>query len=78
MNDDLGYHDLSVMGSPYYETPNIDRIGEEGIIFTNGYATCQVCSGPRIRKKHATSPEGRESHKLIRGDRKGAHARNVA
>lgn len=45
--DDLGYHDLSVMGSQYYETPNIDRISQEGMTFTEGYATCQVCSPSR-------------------------------
>jgi arylsulfatase A-like enzyme len=45
--DDLGYHDLSSMGSDFYETPNIDRIGLEGMIFTEGYATCQVCSPSR-------------------------------
>jgi arylsulfatase A-like enzyme len=45
--DDLGYHDLSVMGSDYYETPNIDRIASEGMIFTDGYAACQVCSPSR-------------------------------
>ena len=45
--DDLGYSDLSCMGSEYYETPNIDRIAEQGTIFTNGYATCQVCSPSR-------------------------------
>lgn len=45
--DDLGYHDLSCMGSDYYETPNIDRIAHEGMVFTNGYAACQVCSPSR-------------------------------
>ncbi len=45
--DDLGYHDLSCMDSEYYETPNIDRIAHEGMIFTNGYAACQVCSPSR-------------------------------
>ncbi|MEL6943996.1 MAG: sulfatase [Bacteroidota bacterium] len=45
--DDLGYHDLSIMGSKYYETPNIDRIAKEGMIFTQGYAACQVCSPSR-------------------------------
>ena len=45
--DDLGYMDLSCMGSTYYETPNIDRIADEGIKFTNGYAACQVCSPSR-------------------------------
>lgn len=45
--DDLGYHDLSCMGSSFYDTPNIDRIAAEGMVFTNGYATCQVCSPSR-------------------------------
>ena len=40
-------HDLGITGSEFYETPNIDRIGSEGMIFTNGYATCQVCSPSR-------------------------------
>lgn len=46
--DDLGYFDLSCMGSDYYETPNIDRIANEGMVFTNGYAACQVCSPSRV------------------------------
>jgi len=45
--DDLGYHDLSCMGSNFYETPHVDRIAREGMIFTNGYANCQVCSPSR-------------------------------
>ncbi|MDB4582008.1 sulfatase [Draconibacterium sp.] len=45
--DDYGYMDCSVMGSKYYETPNIDRIANKGMIFTDGYATCQVCSPSR-------------------------------
>ena len=45
--DDLGYNDISSMGSKYYETPNVDRISKEGMTFTNGYAGCQVCSPSR-------------------------------
>ncbi|UMB59196.1 sulfatase [Lutibacter sp. A80] len=45
--DDLGYADLSIMGSSYYETPNIDKIAESGTIFTDGYAACTVCSPSR-------------------------------
>jgi len=45
--DDLGYHDLSVTGSEYYETPHIDRVANEGMVFTDGYANCQVCSPSR-------------------------------
>jgi len=45
--DDLGIHDLSGEGSTFHETPNIDRIAREGMKFTNGYSTCQVCSPSR-------------------------------
>lgn len=45
--DDMGAHDLSNEGSTYYESPHIDRIAKEGMKFTRGYATCQVCSPSR-------------------------------
>ncbi|MBX2877176.1 MAG: sulfatase [Saprospiraceae bacterium] len=54
--DDLGYHDLSCMGSQYYETPNIDRIANDGMVFTNGYAACQVCSPSRASIMSGKTP----------------------
>ncbi|TWU07884.1 sulfatase [Stieleria varia] len=45
--DDLGWRDLSGEGSEFYESPNIDRIAADGMKFTRGYATCQVCSPSR-------------------------------
>ena len=45
--DDLGWRDLSVEGSTFYETPHIDRIANSGVRFTRGYAGCQVCSPSR-------------------------------
>ena len=45
--DDLGWRDLSNEGSTYYESPHIDRIVADGMKFTRGYATCQVCSPSR-------------------------------
>ncbi len=45
--DDLGWRDLSNEGSTFYESPNIDRITKDGMKFTRGYATCQVCSPSR-------------------------------
>ncbi len=45
--DDLGWCDLSSSGSDFYESPNIDRIADEGMRFSHGYATCQVCSPSR-------------------------------
>ena len=43
----MGARDLSNEGSTFYESPNIDRIANEGMKFSRGYATCQVCSPSR-------------------------------
>lgn len=45
--DDLGWNDLGCYGSDYYQTPNIDRLANEGMRFTDGYAACNVCSPTR-------------------------------
>ena len=45
--DDMGLHDLSVEGSAYYRSPNIDKLARGGMRFTQGYATCRVCSPSR-------------------------------
>jgi len=45
--DDLGWADIGVNGSKFYETPNIDRLADSGVRFTNGYAACPVCSPTR-------------------------------
>ena len=44
--DDLGWTDLAVQGSKYYETPNIDRLAAQGTRFTR-YHNCQNCQPTR-------------------------------
>jgi len=45
--DDLGARDLGCFGSTFYETPNLDRLAREGMLFNNAYATCPVSSPTR-------------------------------
>lgn len=45
--DDMGAYDLSIEGSTFYETPHIDRLARGGMRFSQGYATCRVCSPSR-------------------------------
>jgi len=45
--DDLGWQDLGCYGSDYYRTPHIDRLAQQGMRFTDGYAACNVCSPTR-------------------------------
>ncbi len=41
--DDLGAHDLGFTGSEFYETPAIDQLAQEGVVFTQGYSAHPRC-----------------------------------
>jgi arylsulfatase len=45
--DDLGYGDIMPFGSINYETPNINKLVKEGMLFTNFYSVQAVCSASR-------------------------------
>jgi len=42
--DDMGWGDLGCTGSEVLKTPNIDRLAENGILFTSAYVTGSVCA----------------------------------
>lgn len=77
--DDLGATDLGCTGSKFYQTPNIDRLAQEGMRFTTSYASCPVCSPTRSSiltgkypaRLHITDwipGEGRKTEKLLSPD----------
>lgn len=45
--DDLGWKDVGFMGSAVYETPNLDILATEGVLFTNAYAPAANCAPSR-------------------------------
>ena len=45
--DDLGYGDISCYGSKLNETPILDQMASEGLLFTDFYMTSPVCSPSR-------------------------------
>lgn len=45
--DDLGYGDLSLFGQDKFETPNIDKLAERGMVFTQHYAGTTVSAPSR-------------------------------
>ena len=47
MLDELGYFELSCMGNKYLKTPNIDRMANEGMRFTQALAGGPVCAPTR-------------------------------
>ena len=69
--DDLGYGDLSLTGQQKFKTPNIDRLAQEGMFFTQHYSGATVCAPSRsalmtglhtghtpIRGNKGVEPEG--------------------
>ncbi len=45
--DDLGWRDTSPGGSTFYETPNIERLAQRGMTFTDAYSASPLCSPTR-------------------------------
>lgn len=65
MCDDMGYGDLHCYGQPYIQTPNIDRMAQEGMRFTQAYAGAPVSAPSR-----ASLMTGQHTgHTLVRGNK---------
>lgn len=75
--DDFGWRDTSYMGSDFYETPNLDRLADEGMIFTNAYSAAANCAPARAcllsgqyTPRHqifnvGTGPRGKAAHRRL-------------
>jgi len=69
--DDIGYGDLGCYGQEIIQTPNIDKLAQSGMMFTQHYSGSTVCAPSRsslltgqhtghtyIRGNHEIMPEG--------------------
>jgi arylsulfatase A-like enzyme len=45
--DDLGWRDVGFMGSGFYETPGLDKLASEGMVFKQAYAAAANCAPSR-------------------------------
>jgi arylsulfatase A-like enzyme len=75
--DDFGWKDTSYMGSDFYETPHLDALAAEGMVFTNGYSSSANCAPARAcllsgqyTPRHevynvGTSPRGKAAHRRL-------------
>jgi len=45
--DDFGWKDTQYMGSDFYETPHIDALAREGMVFTDAYSSAANCAPAR-------------------------------
>ncbi len=67
----MGWRDLGCYGSSFYETPNIDRLAADGMLFTDAYAACPVCSPTRASIITGKTPATVGVTNFIGGDAKG-------
>ena len=58
--DDLGYYDLSFTGSKLYETPHVDKLAEEGVVFNNAYVSHPRCVPSRLALQTGKFPAREE------------------
>ena len=75
--DDFGWKDTSYMGSDFYETPHLDKLASEGMIFTDAYSAAANCAPARAcllsgqyTPRHeifnvGTGPRGKAEHRRL-------------
>jgi arylsulfatase A-like enzyme len=65
--DDLGYGDMSAYGATELNTPNMDVLANEGVRFTNGYATSATCTPSRYGLLTGVYPWRNAKAKILPG-----------
>lgn len=75
--DDFGWKDTSYMGSDFFETPHLDKLAGEGMVFTNAYSCASNCAPARAcllsgqyTPRHqifnvGTGPRGKAEHRRL-------------
>jgi arylsulfatase A-like enzyme len=65
--DDLGYGDVSAYGASRIKTPNMDKLANGGVRFTNGYASSATCTPSRYALLTGTYPWREKKAKILPG-----------
>ena len=65
--DDLGYGDVGAYGATELSTPNMDKLANGGVKFTNGYSTSATCSPSRFALLTGIYPWRNKKAKILEG-----------
>ncbi len=71
--DDMGWGDFSCFGNPDARTPNIDRLADEGLRFTQFYVNAPICSPSRCALTTGQYPQRWRINSYL--DNRAANAR---
>jgi len=66
--DDLGYGDLSSYGATKIKTPNIDKLADQGLKFTNAHSTAATCTPSRYSLLTGNYPFRQEGTGILSGN----------
>jgi arylsulfatase A len=66
--DDIGYGDFSCYGAEKVDTPNIDRVAEQGVRFLSGYCTAATCTPSRYSLLTGEYAFRNESARILPGN----------
>src|SRR5207245_5188950 len=56
MTDQQRFDTIAALGNSHIYTPNLDRLVQRGITFSNAYATCPVCVAARYTIRTGCEP----------------------
>ena len=68
MGDDISIDDFGCYGHPHIRTPNVDKLADNGMRFTNAYLTTSQCSPTRcsvITGRYPHNTGAPELHNLV-------------
>jgi len=65
--DDLGYGEMGAYGATELKTPNLDKLANGGMRFTNGYASSATCTPSRYALLTGVYPWRNKSAKILPG-----------
>jgi len=71
--DDLGWRDLGCMGSPVYETPNIDALAASGTLYSSAYAAACICTPSRAVMLTGSQPSRHGVYTVVKSRGKKEH-----
>lgn len=66
--DDLGYGDLSCYGATKLKTPNLDKLANQGVRFTNAHCTSATCTPSRYALMTGEYPWRKSGTGILPGD----------
>lgn len=65
--DDLGYGEIGAYGATELKTPNLDALANQGLRFTNGYASSATCTPSRYALLTGVYPWRNKNAKILPG-----------